>query len=326
MNDKLLSSKAIFDSIKHIDENGKEYWEARELQKALEYTEWRKFSKVIDKAKKACKTNNSNVSYQFVDINKPITGGKGNIQYVNDYKLSRYACYLIAMNGDPRKKVIAEAQNYFAVQTRKQELTEEEYNRLSEEDKRLYRRRQTKDGNKILYGIAKRKGVKNFDKFTNAGYKGLYNGETADDIFKRKKLNYREDILDNMNSAELGSNVFRITETEELLNMQEEISEEKANETHFRVGKVVRKAIKELGGIMPEDQETPKKSLKIIEKERDITSLNDINFEEKLIEDKVKEKELEITIKMLKDKLDIEMISKYTGLSKEEIKKIRKEK
>ena len=146
------------------------------------------------------------------------------------------------------------------------EITEEEYNSLTEDEKRIYRRKQTKDGNKILYKIASEKGVKNFDKFTNAGYKGLYNGETADDIAKRKGLRYREEILDNMCSAELGANVFRITQTEELLKKQEDKDENKATSTHYRVGKAIRKTIKELGGTMPEDFETPNKSIKDLEK------------------------------------------------------------
>ena len=146
------------------------------------------------------------------------------------------------------------------------ELTEEEYSKLTEDEKRLYRRKQTRDGNKILYKIAKEKGVKNFDKFTNAGYKGLYNGETANDIAKRKKLRYREDILDNMGSAELGANIFRITQTEALLEKQAEPNEKIATDTHYKVGKTVRKAIEELDGTMPEDLPTPKKSIKELEK------------------------------------------------------------
>ena len=147
------------------------------------------------------------------------------------------------------------------------ELTEEEYSKLTEDEKRLYRRKQTKDGNKILYKIAREKGVKNFDRFTNAGYKGLYNGESADDIAKRKGLRYREDILDNMGSAELGANIFRITQTEALLEKQEEKNEVLATNTHFKVGKAVRDTIEKLGGTLPEDLPTPKKSIKELEKE-----------------------------------------------------------
>ena len=184
-----------------------------------------------------------------------------------DYKLSRYACYLIVQNANPKYETVALGQTYFAIQTRKVELTEEEYGRLTEDEKRLYRRRQTRDGNKILYKIAKEKGVKNFDKFTNAGYKGLYNGETANDIAKRKGLRYREDILDNMGSVELGANIFRITQTEALLEKQEAPNEIIATNTHYKVGKTVRKAIEDLGGTMPEDLPTPDKSLKELEKE-----------------------------------------------------------
>ena len=147
------------------------------------------------------------------------------------------------------------------------QLTEEEYNRLSENEKRLYRRKQTKDGNKLLYKIAKEKGVKNFDRFTNAGYKGLYNGETADDIAKRKGLRYREDILDKMGSVELGANIFRITQTEALLKKQELPDEKIATNTHYVVGKTVREAIEKLGGTMPENLPTPQKSIKELEKE-----------------------------------------------------------
>ena len=163
---------------------------------------------------KTVKNNNLNVNYHFDAVIKMIEIAKGAKRKVKDYKLSRYACYLIAMNGDPRKKVIADAQNYFAVQTRKQEITEEEYERLVEENKRLFRRKKTKEENKLLYAIARVKGVKKLDEFTNSGYRGLYDGEDANAIFKRKKLNYREDILDNMGSEELGANIFRISQTE----------------------------------------------------------------------------------------------------------------
>lgn len=175
-------------------------------------------------------------------------------------------CYLIVQNANPKYETVALGQTYFAIQTRKVELTEEEYGRLTEDEKRLYRRRQTRDGNKILYKIVREKGVKNFDKFTNAGYKGLYNGETANDIAKRKGLRYREDILDNMGSVELGANIFRITQTEALLEKQEEPNEIIATNTHYKVGKTVRKAIEHLGGTMPEDLPTPDKSLKELER------------------------------------------------------------
>ena len=185
-----------------------------------------------------------------------------------DYKLSRYACYLIVQNANPKYKAVALGQTYFAVQTRKMELTEEEYSKLSEDEKRLYRRKQTRDGSRVLYKIAREKGVKNFDRFTNAGYKGLYNGETANDIAKRKGLRYREDILDNMGSALLGANIFRITQTEALLEKQEVPNENIATNTHYIVGKAVRETIEKLGGTMPEDLPTPSKSIKQLEKDK----------------------------------------------------------
>ena len=267
MNELVKINETIFESIKHVDDDGNEYWYARDLQKVLEYTEWRKFVGVIKKAINSCKASNYVTSDHFVGADKMINLGKGGQRKVSDYKLSRYACYLIAQNGDSRKKVIALAQTYFAIQTRKHELLEQEYNNLNEDEKRLYRRRQKRDGNKILYKIAKEKGVKNLDKFTNAGYKGLYNGETANDIAKRKGLRYSEDILDNMGSVELGANIFRITQTEALLEKQEEPNEKIATNTHYKVGKTVRKAIEDLGGTMPEDLPTPNKSLKELEKE-----------------------------------------------------------
>ena len=184
-----------------------------------------------------------------------------------DYKLSRYACYLIVQNANPKYETVALGQTYFAIQTRKVELTEEEYGRLTEDEKRLYRRRQTRDGNKILYKIAKEKGVKNFDKFTNAGYKGLYNGETANDIAKRKGLRYREDILDNMGSEELADNIFRIAQTDAKLKRDNVDNEYTANSVHYEVGKEVRKSIKRLGGTMPENLPTPDRSLKELEKD-----------------------------------------------------------
>ena len=266
MKDLEIYKEVTFDSIKHIDEYGNEYWEARELQKILDYKEWRYFSTVIEKAQIACSQSNNSINSHFGVYTKIVKAGV-TTKTIIDYKLSRYACYLIVQNANPKLKAVALGQTYFAIQTRKMELTEEEYFCLSEDEKRLYRRRQTKDGNKLLYKIAVKKGVKNFDRFTNAGYKGLYNGETADDIAKRKKLRYREDILDNMCSEELGANIFRITQTEALLKKQQIPSERHATDTHYNVGKAVRDTIEKLGGTMLENLPTPKKSIKELEKE-----------------------------------------------------------
>lgn len=264
MNNLIINTD-IFESIKHIDEYGNEYWFARELQEILCYKEWRYFQVVIEKAQVACSNSHNEINYHFGVYTKMVKVGISTRTIV-DYKLSRYACYLIVQNANPKYNIVALGQTYFAVQTRKMELTQGEYNKLTENEKRLYRRKQTKDGNKILFKIAQEKGVKNYDKFTNSGYRGLYNGETADDIAKRKGFRYREDILDNMGSVELGANIFRITQTEALLEKQKENSEEIANNTHYKVGKAVRETIKKLGGTMPEDLETPKKSLKELEK------------------------------------------------------------
>ena len=265
-----------FEDIKHIDENGVEFWYARELMPILQYSKWENFKKVIEKAMIACENSGISIKDCFPDVRKPIISGKGKEEFIEDYKLNRYACYLIAQNGDSRKKVIALAQTYFAVQTRKQEITEKEYSMLTEDEKRFYQRNLTRKGNYSLNQTAKKAGVKNFDKFHNAGYKGLYNGETADDISKRKCLRYREDILDNMGSEELAANLFRITQTESRLKKDNIDSEKKANKTHYKIGKNIREVIAKNGGTMPEDLPTPKKSLKQLEKER-IKQLKDKN-------------------------------------------------
>ena len=200
-------------------------------------------------------------------MDKLIQHGKGGTRNIKDYKLSRYACYLIAQNGDSHMKVIALAQTYFAIQTRKQELSEKEYSMLTEDEKRFYQRNLTRKGNYSLNMVARNVGVRNFDKFHNAGYKGLYNGETANDIAKRKKLRYREDILDNMGSEELAANLFRITQTESKLKRDNISTEKEANKTHYNIGKNIREVIAKNGGTMPEDLPTPKKSLKQLEKE-----------------------------------------------------------
>ena len=175
----------IFENIKHIDEYGNEYWYARELQKVLEYKDWRNFQKVIDKAVLAANNSISSEEDWVVEINKPIRTGKGKEEIIKDYKLSRYICYLIVQNADPSKEVVALGQTYFAIQTRKQEITEQEYDSLSDDEKRFYQRKLTKQGNYTLQKVASSVGVKNMAEFHNPGYKGLYNGETADDLFKK---------------------------------------------------------------------------------------------------------------------------------------------
>ena len=267
MNKLEKNNNKTFEDIKHIDENGIEFWYARELMTILQYANWQNFEKIIEKAKISCKNSDINVFEHFTDVNKLSKRANNAEVTINDYKLTRYACYIIAQNGDSRKKVIALAQTYFAIQTRKQEISEKEYSSLTEDEKRFYQRDLTRKGNYSLNQTAKKSGVKNFDKFHNAGYKGLYNGETADDIAKRKGLRYREDILDNMGSTELIANLFRISQTEERLKKDNVNTEKEACDTHNKIGKIVRKAIKEAGGTMPEDLPTPKKSLKQLEKE-----------------------------------------------------------
>ena len=268
MNQIKEYNETIFENIKHFDEYGNEYWLARELMIALKYSKWSNFVCVIDKAKNACKLSNNNIDDHFADVGKMVSIGSNAQRKQDDYKLSRYACYLIAQNGDSRKESIAFAQTYFAIQTRKQEIFEFEYSKLSEDEKRFYQRNLTRKGNYSLNIAAKNAGVKNFDKFHNWGYKGLYNGETADDIAKRKGLRYREDILDNMGSDELIANLFRISQTEQKLKKDNIKTENDANKTHYTIGKNIREVIKKNGGTMPENLPTPKKSLKELEKEK----------------------------------------------------------
>ena len=236
-----------FEDIKHIDEYGTEYWYARELMKVLNYKDWRYFDAVIEKARIACKNSGITDADHFVVNNKMVEIGSGAKRKQKDYKLTRYACYLIAQNANSRLKIIALAQTYFAIQTRKQEISEKEYSLLTEDEKRFYQRNLTRKGNYSLNQAAKNAGVKNFDKFHNSGYKGLYNGETADDIAKRKGLRYREDILDNMGSEELAANLFRITQTESKLKKDKVDNEKQACDTHNKIGKIVREAIKQVG-------------------------------------------------------------------------------
>ena len=268
-------SENIFESIKHIDQNGNEYWYARELSKVLEYRDWRNFQKVVDKAIISAKNSVSDNGNWVVEVNKPIKTGKGKEELIKDYKLLRYICYLIVQNADSSKEVVALGQTYFAVQTRKQELLEE-YNLLPEDDKRLKSRKEIRTGNRTLSRTAINAGVKNLDKFHNAGYKGLYSGETADDIDKRKKLRYREEILDNMGSDELAANLFRISQINQKLIRDNIKGEKDSNSAHYEVGKKVRKAIADIGGIMPEDMPLPNKSLKAIEKKNNNVELTKV--------------------------------------------------
>ncbi len=268
-NELILKTEKTFEEIKHIDEDGNEYWYARELMLSLGYTKWGNFKGVISKAIQSCENSNMSVIDHFAEVGKTVpmpSGAKPKI--IEEYKLSRYACYLIAQNGSPTKKQIALAQTYFAVKTRERELTEEQYQQLSEDERRLYNRITVKNRNKYLFDTAKASGVKDYAKFNNAGYKGLYNGETAEDIAKRKGLNEKQAILDYMNSEELGANIFRITQTDALLKSNKVDTEKEACITHNKVGKAVRETIKKLGGTMPENLPTPEKSIKELEKEK----------------------------------------------------------
>ncbi len=268
-NELIIKTEKTFEDIKHIDENGNEYWYARELMVALEYTKWGNFKGVITKAIQSCENSNFIVSDHFAEVGKTVpmpSGAKPKL--IEDFKLSRYACYLIAQNGSPSKKAIALAQTYFAVKTRQQQITEEEYKKLSEDERRLYNRQIIKDRNKYLFDTAKASGVRDYGKFNNAGYKGLYDGETAEDIAKRKGLKAGQPILDYMGSAELGANIFRITQTDALLKDNNVNTENEACNTHNKVGKAVRETIKKLGGTMPEKLPTPEKSVKELEKEK----------------------------------------------------------
>lgn len=263
------NDESLFESIKHINEYGQEYWTARELQPVLEYKQWRQFSDVIKKAKEACEASDGNVQDHFADVRKIVKAGATS-KPVDDLQLSRYACYLIAMNGDPRKKAIALAQTYFAVKTRQQELIEN-YETLTEGEKRLAIRQQMKEHNKSLYAAAKDAGVETpveYAIFTDYGYMGLYGGLKQKDIHRRKGLKKSQKILDHMGSTELAANLFRATQTEEKLRRDNVQGKENANATHYAVGQKVRQTIAELGGTMPEDLPTPLKSIQQLERQQ----------------------------------------------------------
>lgn len=263
-------SEQTFESIKHVNEYGQEYWLARELQHVLEYTEWRNFTKIIEKAVDACSGVGVDIDLHFVEVNKSSPMPNGGIRPIEDYELSRYACYLIVMNGDPRKEVIAVGQTYFAIKTRQQELIEE-YDQLTEDQKRLAIRNEMIAHNKSLAEAAQMAGViepVDYAIFQNMGYQGLYGGLSMRDIHARKGLKKSQKILDHMGSTELAANLFRATQTDEKLRREHIQGKEQANQTHYEVGRKVRETIKELGGTMPEDLPTPEKSIKTIEREQ----------------------------------------------------------
>ena len=271
MNNEIARySEETFESIKHVNEYGNEFWYAGELRSILEYTEWRNFQKLIEKAQTACENSDMAVDECFVEVNKTSPMPNGGVKLIDDYILSRYACYLIVMNGDPRKEVIAVGQTYFAVKTRQQELIDH-YDELSEDQKRLAIRKEMKAHNKSLAEAAQKAGViKSYDFaiFQNYGYQGLYGGLGAKEIHARKGLKENEQILDHMGSTELAANLFRATQTDEKLRRENIRGKEKANQTHYEVGRKVRQTIAELGGTMPEDLPTPEKSIRQIESEQ----------------------------------------------------------
>lgn len=260
---------ASFESIKHISEDGSEFWYARELAAVLEYTQWRNFAKVIDKARIACKNSGYDIDDHFAEVSKMVEAGVSS-KPVLDFKLTRYACYLIVQNGDPRKEVIALGQTYFAIQTRRQEVADY-FNQLDEDNKRLVVRGDVKQWNQMLAEAAHNAGVitnEEYATFQNAGYMGLYGGLTVAGIHAKKDLKENEKILDFMSSTELIANLFRISQTEEKLKKDGISTADAANEVHFIVGSEVRGTIKRVGGTLPEDMPAPTRSITEIEREQ----------------------------------------------------------
>lgn len=258
-----------FEDIKCVREDGSEYWSARELAIALDYVQWRNFRKVIDRAMIACENSGHEVAYDFAEVSKIIEAGVTR-KPVKDYELTRYACYLIVQNGDPRKEVIALGQTYSAIQTYRQEIADH-FNELDENRRRLVVRGDIKQWNQLLVETAYDAGVitnEEFAIFQNAGHMGLYGGLDVEDIHERKGLTVRQKILNYMGSTELIANLFRISQTEEKLRKDKVNNAELATKVHYSVGKEVRSAIEKIGGIMPEDLPIPKKSIQQIEKEQ----------------------------------------------------------
>lgn len=258
-----------FEKIRELTDDGKEFWTARKLLKILDYSEFRNFLPVIEKAKKSCQNSGQSIENHFVEMHEMVQIGSGAERRMDSYALSRYACYLIVQNADPSKPVIANGQTYFAIQTRRQELTDDEsFQQLKEKEKRLFLRQEMREHNKQLVEAAQQAGVESnldFAIFQNHGYKGLYGGLDAKGIHKCKGLKKSQQILDNMGSTELAANLFRATQTEEKLRREHIKGKIKANKTHYEVGKKVRQTIEELGGTMPEALPTPDDDLKKLE-------------------------------------------------------------
>lgn len=256
---------ATFESIRHADDDGTEFWHARALAKVLDYSEYRHFLPVVERAREACANSGQPIEDHFEDVLDMVTIGSGAQRQVADVRLSRYACYLIVQNGDPAKPVIANGQTYFAVQARRQELANDaRFSELSEEEKRLAIRSEMVTHNKQLAAAAKDAGVESgvdYAIFQDHGYKGLYGGLGNKDIHARKGLKKSQKILDHMGSTELAANLFRATQTEEKLRRDEVQGKNQANQTHYEVGRKVRETIADLGGSMPEDLPTPDKSI-----------------------------------------------------------------
>ena len=271
MSELVKYSEQTFESIKHVNEYGEEYWLARELQGVLEYARWENFNKAIERAKKAFTNTGFDVEDHFREVTKMVPLGSGAEREIDDVMLSRYACYLVVMNGDPNKEVIAIGQTYFAVKTRQQELIDN-YEQLSEDQKRLAIRNEMIAHNKSLAEAAQMAGVedpRDYAIFQNKGYQGLYGGLGAKEIHARKGLKKSQKILDHMGSTELAANLFRATQTDEKLRRENIQGKQAAYDTHYEVGKKVRQTIKELGGTMPEDLPTPEKSIAQIEREQE---------------------------------------------------------
>lgn len=238
----------VFEELKKMNNQGVEFWSAREISLSLDYADYRNFESVLKKAKKSCKNSGQSIKNHFVDVTNMVPVGSGASRPVNDIDLSRYACYLIMQNADPSKEVVALGQTYFAIQTRKQEIQDT----LLEDKKRVFLRDEITAHNKHLAESASIAGVKNFGVFTNYGYRGLYGGLDTQAIHKRKNLKKSQQILDHMGSEELAANLFRATQTDAKIRRESIKGEARANQTHFEVGKKVRQTIREIGGTMPE--------------------------------------------------------------------------